>query len=243
LIHIGNIGFGSKESKMKAEKNKNKMKICFFGGDAFSIPTLKALSPSHTLSVVTNPRSPVSTHARNSAIPLQTFQTLSQYKPITADIAVVVSFGHFLPPSLIDSFPLGAINLHPSLLPKYRGPNPIMHALLNDDTETGCSIITLDKKRFDAGLILRQERFGIPRGTRYGGLHDALAERGARLIAECVESEDGFRVAVAGGWKQDEALVSRAGKFGTLDSLVDFKTMDAEGVCRLDRAIGDKVRR
>lgn len=116
-----------------------------------------------------------------------------------------------------------------------------MHALLNDDVETGVSIITLDKKRFDAGLILRQERVDIPRRTRYNDLHDDLAERGAKMIADCMESEEVFRGIVESGWKQDEALVSKAGKARTKDALVDFERMDAEGICRLDRALGDKV--
>lgn len=116
-----------------------------------------------------------------------------------------------------------------------------MHALLNDDAETGCSIITLDKKRFDAGLILRQESMDIPKLTRYNTLHDALAEGGAMMIADCVASKETFEGLVENGWEQDEALVSRARKMGIADTLVDFEGMEAERICRLDRAIGDKV--
>jgi methionyl-tRNA formyltransferase len=94
------------------------------------------------------------------------------------DLAVVVSFGYFLPAKLIGSFPRGGVNVHPSLLPKcvlreeftiligtltpwddrYRGAAPIQHTLIAGDKETGVSIIELDSKRFDAGRILNQCR-------------------------------------------------------------------------------------
>jgi methionyl-tRNA formyltransferase len=70
------------------------------------------------------------------------------------DLAVVVSFGYFIPPHIISQFKYGAINVHPSLLPKYRGASPIQHAIMYGDEETGVSIQELDDKKFDAGKIL-----------------------------------------------------------------------------------------
>lgn len=74
------------------------------------------------------------------------------------DLGVVVSFGYFIPPHIISQFRFGAINVHPSLLPKYRGAAPIQHAIINGDHETGVTVQELDDKEFDAGRILAQER-------------------------------------------------------------------------------------
>ena len=76
-------------------------------------------------------------------------------------MGVVVSSGHFIPASLIAAFPKGAINLHPSLLPLYRGAAPIQTALLRGDRETGVSVIEVDPHRWDAGAVLTQRRIQI----------------------------------------------------------------------------------
>lgn len=74
------------------------------------------------------------------------------------DLGVVVSFGYFIPPHIISSFKYGAVNVHPSLLPKYRGAAPIQHAIMYGDEETGVSIQELDDREFDAGRILVQKK-------------------------------------------------------------------------------------
>ncbi|KAI8831724.1 formyl transferase, partial [Chytridium lagenaria] len=74
------------------------------------------------------------------------------------DVAVVVSFRYFLPKELIRFFPHGAFNVHPSLLPRYRGAAPLQHTILNRDKEAGVSIMDLDEEKFDAGRILHQTR-------------------------------------------------------------------------------------
>jgi methionyl-tRNA formyltransferase len=87
-------------------------------------------------------------------------KTLKQWQLPTDkqyDLAVVVSFGYFIPPHIISRFRLGAINVHPSLLPKYRGAAPIQHAILNGDRKTGVTVQELDEREFDAGRILNQK--------------------------------------------------------------------------------------
>jgi methionyl-tRNA formyltransferase len=74
------------------------------------------------------------------------------------DLGVVVSFGYFIPKRIIDAFQQGAINVHPSLLPRFRGASPIQHAIMHGDIETGVSIIELHPHQFDAGRILSQSR-------------------------------------------------------------------------------------
>ncbi|KAI9026546.1 formyl transferase [Phycomyces nitens] len=88
-----------------------------------------------------------------------TEKTLDNWKvPGKFDLGVVVSFGYFIPPHVIKSFEKGAINVHPSLLPKYRGAAPIQHTILGGDEETGVTVQELDDKAFDAGRILSQKK-------------------------------------------------------------------------------------
>lgn len=111
------------------------------------------------------------------------------------DLGVVVSFGYFLPATLIKALPKGAINVHPSLLPKYRGAAPIEHALLNNDEVTGVSIIEVSPTRFDAGAILRQTEYHIDSSpeTVASKLVDDLSAEGARSLMHVLGSLDEHR--------------------------------------------------
>ncbi|KAL9642994.1 hypothetical protein ABK040_010686 [Willaertia magna] len=120
------------------------------------------------------------------------------------DIGVVVSFGYFIQPSIIQQFKQqkklqeeksennqfsnNIFNIHPSILPRYRGPAPIHHTLLNGDNETGITIIELDEKQFDIGKIIRQERFPVGKTETFNQLHDRLANKGAELLIETIKS-------------------------------------------------------
>lgn len=116
---------------------------------------------------------------------INTFKTW-QSPSTPFDLIIAVSFGLFIPASLIESFPYGGLNVHPSLLPRYRGAAPIQRTLLNHDRETGVTIQTLDKKRFDHGAILMQTSppLPVPEDTSYRALHDSLAEHGAEMLVE-----------------------------------------------------------
>lgn len=92
-----------------------------------------------------------------------------------------------LPPSLLNRFPLGAINIHPSLLPKYRGPAPIQNALIHGDTQTGVCIIEVDPKAFDSGNILKKQIVDIPRDWTYTNLSTHLANVGGDLLLQVLE--------------------------------------------------------
>mmetsp|Transcript_20546 Transcript_20546/g.23732 ORF Transcript_20546/g.23732 Transcript_20546/m.23732 type:complete len:89 (-) Transcript_20546:52-318(-) len=84
------------------------------------------------------------------------------------DIGIVASFRHMIPSYIIDKFRIGAFVVHPSLLPKYRGACPIQHAILNGDTETGVSLISMSKRKFDAGNIILQSHTPINPSATYG---------------------------------------------------------------------------
>jgi methionyl-tRNA formyltransferase len=156
------------------------MKIVFFGTPAFSVPFLEALinEPSFEIvSVITQPDKPsgrggkivspeVKLHAQKNNIPvlqLTNFKTQSvvdALKAFQADFFVVVAFGKIIPSSILQIPPKGVVNVHPSLLPKYRGPSPIQSAILNGDKETGISIMLLDSG-MDTGPIIAQKKIEL----------------------------------------------------------------------------------
>lgn len=102
------------------------------------------------------------------------------------DLIIAVSFGLFIPARLISGLPYGGLNVHPSLLPRYRGAAPLHHTLLNHDAETGVTIQTLHPKRFDHGDILMQTTPPLPLAPRtsFKTLHDTLAAQGAEMLVE-----------------------------------------------------------
>lgn len=108
------------------------------------------------------------------------------FRDLAPDLVVVVAYGRILPPELLHIAPLGCINLHVSLLPKYRGSAPIQWAVLNGDTETGVTIMQLDEG-CDTGDILLVERVPIGPETTSGELFDQVSAIGARTLVTAVE--------------------------------------------------------
>ena len=100
-----------------------------------------------------------------------------------ADLGVLAAFGKIIPQDTIDSFPCGIVNVHPSLLPRYRGTTPIETALLNHDTTTGVSIMRLTAQ-MDAGPILAQKSLPIPADATKQALYESLAQLGAQLLID-----------------------------------------------------------
>lgn len=184
-----------------------KSRIIFFGTPEFSVVILKALIEHgmKPIAVVTAPdkprgrgkkltRSSVKLLAENESIPTLEPDKLdsgfvlhiSSFKP---DIFVVASYGKIIPRSVLDIPPHGTINVHPSLLPKYRGPSPIQTAILNGDETTGVTLILTDEK-MDHGPVLSQAELGISHSQflvskiTYTELHNKLAKLGAALLIE-----------------------------------------------------------
>jgi len=179
------------------------MRIIFFGTSEFAVPALNALIRANMapIAVVTAPDKPKGRGKNLSSSPIKSLldsrtteldilipkkidseliAIIAAYKP---DVGIVASYGKILPKTLIELFPKGILNIHPSLLPKYRGPSPIQTAILNGDTETGVTIIAIDEK-MDHGPIVAQSRgeaFSSQKIT-YLELHNMLAELGAELL-------------------------------------------------------------
>jgi methionyl-tRNA formyltransferase len=143
------------------------------------------------------------------------FQKIAGYKP---DLIVVVAFGQKIGNELINLPPKGAINVHASLLPKYRGAAPINWVIINGETKTGISIIALAEK-MDAGDILSQVETDIEPDETAGELHDRLAKLAAPLLLETIDKiADGTVVYT----KQDHSKATLAPKLKKADGFLDF---------------------
>jgi methionyl-tRNA formyltransferase len=166
------------------------------------VPSLRVVAArAQLVGVVTQPDRPAGRGHRIAPSPVKTAALalgLRVYEPLQLqaftrevatepfDLFALASYGRILPQALLDVPRLGALNVHPSLLPKYRGATPIQTALRNGERRTGVSIMLMDAG-MDTGEIVRQEAVAIEAGETYGELHDRLALVGAGLLAEAFE--------------------------------------------------------
>lgn len=202
------------------------MNVIYMGTPEFAVPGLKAIAASgHTVTlVVTGPdkpagrgrnlrETPVKRLARELNLPvlqptsLKSADFVSHIKQLQADIIVVVAF-RILPAELINAARLGAINLHASLLPKYRGAAPINWALINGDKQTGITVFQI-KPQVDTGDILLQQAVDIAEQDTYGDLYDRLSRLGAPALVTVLDQlANGSAAAIP----QNDALASKAPK-------------------------------
>jgi methionyl-tRNA formyltransferase len=136
-----------------------------------------------------------------------------------ADFFIVVAFGHLLRESVLNMPKTGCINVHASLLPKYRGPAPIQWAVINGDTETGITTMMVDKG-LDTGDMLMSAREPIGPSDTAGSLHDRLAQRGAELLVQTLKA---FSDGTIRRTPQDHAAATYAPLLKKADGLIDWK--------------------
>lgn len=213
------------------------MRIVYLGSGEFGLQCLNALAQSsHSLDfIVTQPSrqagrgrkptpTPVADWAKTHSVHFvetedvntpQMLQKIADYKP---DLIVVVAFGQKIGSELIKLPPKGTINVHASLLPKYRGAAPINWAIINGETETGICIITLAEK-MDAGEILGRVTTNIKPDETAGQLHDRLACLAAPLLLETL---DKIANDTAIYEKQDHSKATLAPKLKKTDGFLDF---------------------
>ena len=190
---------------MSAETGAKKLKIVFMGTPDFAVPSLEALVSGgyRVIAVITQPDrpkgrgrreapSPVKEAADRHSIPVlqpervRDEESLREFLSLGADLVALVAFGQILPKRMLESPKYGIVNVHPSLLPKYRGAAPINWALMRGETETGVTTIRLGEG-VDSGDILLQEKAPIFPEENYGELSERLAAIGARLLVETIE--------------------------------------------------------
>lgn len=214
------------------------MRIIFMGSAALAVPSLQAVLSSEqdeVVGVVSQPDRPAGRKRVLTPCPLKAFadeqglhvltpekigdpdavQALADLKP---DLLVVVAYGQYIPQRVINLGKYEAINVHPSLLPKYRGSAPIQWALLNGDTVTGVSIIYLAKK-MDAGDILRQETYPLGGDETSATLHDKLADFGSDLLMKAIED---IRNGTVIRTVQDESEMIEVRKLTKDDGKIDW---------------------
>ncbi len=170
------------------------MKIVFFGASRFVIPVIVLLTKKFDLVLVVTTEKkvtdPVPAYCLTNDIPYLSVSKFDDVvkaglKNIHASVAVLASFGIILPMEVLTLFPKGILNVHPSVLPLYRGPTPVQSALLNGDAETGVSIIKLDVE-MDHGGILGQEKVVISETDTAESLMDMLFRKGANMLVRII---------------------------------------------------------
>lgn len=210
------------------------MKVVFMGTPDFAVPALKALRKDHdVVCVYCQPpkeagrgqkvlKSPVQVFAEYHNLEVRTPKSLrsaeeqEKFAALQADICVVAAYGLILPKAVIEAFPGGCLNIHGSLLPRWRGAAPIQRAIEAGDDKTGITIMQV-VEALDAGAMLKKAEIVIDENTTGGSLHDAMAELGAELIVRVLKNLPNIRPEA-----QDEALVTYASKIDKAEAKLDF---------------------
>ena len=223
------------------------MRLAFMGSPDFSVPTLHALhAAGHEIAAVycqpPRPagrgqalrRCPVHIAADELGLPVRTPERLrtdlaaqAAFAALDLDVAVVVAYGLILPQAMLDAPGTGCLNVHASLLPRWRGAGPIQAAILAGDAETGVTIMQMEAG-LDTGPMLLREAVAINATTTAATLHDTLAALGARMILTALESPP---APVA----QPDARVTYAPKLTREDGRIDW-SRPAEAIDRRIRA-------
>ncbi|KAG7825520.1 hypothetical protein KL909_000752 [Ogataea angusta] len=180
------------------------LKIAYFGSDKFSIRCLTHLLPKYADAITVVARTAklsgrglrqyreplIVGYASQTGLPLVRADERADFDRLRGqfDICVAVSFGLLIPASFLESLKYPGLNVHPSLLPAFSGPAPLQRALLSHQNYTGVSLQTLDKKRFDRGRILAQERQDIAETETFDSLCEKLADAGGRLLRNSLDT-------------------------------------------------------
>jgi methionyl-tRNA formyltransferase len=213
------------------------LRLVFMGTSEFAVPTLVELvGHGHGVAAVYTraPKpagrgmelmpSPVEREARRFGIPVLTPATLktaeaeAAMRAHGAAAAVVVAYGLLLSGPILDLFPLGAFNLHASLLPRWRGAAPINRAVMAGDTETGVTVMKMDQG-LDTGAIAMAERVPIGPDTTAGDLHDQLARLGADLMIRAAAALERGTLALT---PQPQSGVIYAAKLDKRETAIDW---------------------
>ncbi len=223
------------------------MKVVFMGTPDFAVPALEKLVAEHEVVCVytrapkeagrgqKESKTPVHLVAEKYGIEVRTPRTLRNeeeqkaFRDLGADVAVVAAYGLILPLPVLEAYPYGCLNIHASLLPRWRGAAPIQRCIEAGDNVGGVTIMQV-AEGLDTGDMLLKGETEITSQTTGGDLHDKMAEIGADLIADALQKID-----VLLPEKQDDALACYAAKLDKSESKLDF-TQSAEVLERKIRA-------
>lgn len=210
------------------------MKVVFMGTPEFALPVLQKLNDEHEVVCVYTrapkeagrgkelQKSPVHLWAEKNGIEVRTPKTLRnvdeqiKFAELKADISIVAAYGLILPKEIIEAFPKGCLNVHGSLLPRWRGAAPMQRAIEAGDKKTGITIMQV-VEALDAGAMYKKGEIVIDEDMTVGILHDKMANMGADLMSEVLSDLDNIKPEV-----QNEALVTYAAKIEKEESKLDF---------------------
>ena len=218
--------------------SENKIRVIFMGTPVFAIPVLRALSTAEQVEVIAvytppdRPKgrgravemSPVKGYAAELGLPvlqpvnLRSKEAQEELARLRPDVIVIAAYGKLLPPPVLNTPTHGCLNLHPSLLPRYRGPSPVATAILDGQQATGVTLMLVDEG-MDTGPIISQREYPLSGAETAPDLTQSLFQSGAQLLLETLSSW------VAGGATarpQDEALSSTTHKFERSDGIADW---------------------
>ncbi|XP_059163546.1 methionyl-tRNA formyltransferase, mitochondrial-like [Physella acuta] len=223
-------------------------RILFFGTDEFSLGTLEALNENMRLkgdqSVVEylhivhpNIKKPTPITKYAAMWDLMGYEwPMNKFNKNLYDVAVLASFGHLIPSKILQAFPYGILNVHPSLLPRWRGAAPLHHTILNGDNKTGISIMSLEPKKFDVGPLLMQREFDVPSRCTTHRLRDLLAPIGGKMILETLSQLPEY---FNSRQPQAEANITYAHKVTLNMSFIDWHNQSVDSIDQQYRAIHD----
>jgi methionyl-tRNA formyltransferase len=213
------------------------MKVTFFGSGDIGIPSLEALkeSPNELVGIFTQPArpagrkriptpTPVANWAKQNGVRCTETENINspdmagQIAACRGRLLVVIAFGQKISQQVVALHPAGAINVHASLLPKYRGAAPINWAIINGETQTGISIITLADK-MDAGAILAQAKIPIAPDDTAQTLNDKIAIMAPKVLLETIEA---IETDTAVYNSQDQSQITFAHKLTKSDGFIDW---------------------
>ena len=230
--------------------SENNIRIIFMGTPVFAIPVLRALTTAQearVIAVFTTPdrpkgrgraveMPPVKGYAVELGLPV--FQPVSlrseaaqeEFAQLRPDIVVIAAYGKLLPPPVLNTPPHGCLNLHPSLLPRYRGPSPVATAILDGEEVTGVTLMLLDEG-MDTGPIISQREFPLSGRETAASLTLSLFQTGAQLLLDTMAPWVAGRVAAR---PQDDALSTTTRKLERGDGAVDWhlSARELERHCR-----------
>jgi methionyl-tRNA formyltransferase len=216
------------------------MRVVFMGTPEFSVPVLEALARAHdVVAVYSQPPRPAGRGKKDRPSPVQTCAErlgievrhpvnfkdatdVAEFAAINADIAVVVAYGLILPQALLDAPKHGCLNIHASLLPRWRGAAPIHRAIMSGDAQTGVCIMQMEAG-LDTGPVLLREALMIGATETTGMLHNRLSDLGAQMIVEALDQIDTLTPEI-----QQENGVTYAKKIEKAEAAIDWSRPAAE---------------
>ncbi|MGB1077554.1 MAG: methionyl-tRNA formyltransferase [Bdellovibrionales bacterium] len=229
------------------------LKIIYMGTPDFSVPALRTLIDSlhDVVAVYTQPprpkgrghkvqKSPVHALADIHNIPVYTpasfkkdMDAVEMFRSHDADLAVVAAYGLILPQVILDAPKYGCLNIHASILPRWRGAAPIQYAIWKGDTESGITIMQMEAG-LDTGPMISKQTCEITQETTASSLHDRLSDMGGAMLLPLLEELSNGQALVS--TPQDDALSNYASMLKKEDGLIDWNNT-AEEICRQVRAL------